>query len=256
MAGGVDDDLGAEVGVGGVEHAHLWVVLGDKPAAVGIELDHGEVAGFEPSKCQHAEADGTGTDDEHVVSRSQGGTVHGMAADAEGLDQGELVKGEGSGGVQLVGGQKQAFAQAAVAMHAEHLEGFAAIGFALQAGVAGAAVQVGLHAASIPRGHVADLAADGDDFDTELMAEDAWVVDEGHFTQVTAEVGAADADGANGDQRLAGAGCGGLGEVDEFECFGAGETEGAHERRREKVKGVWRVSATGSILRVMGWDDQ
>ena len=104
----------------------------------------------------------------------------------------------------------------------------AAVGAATQAGVAGAAVEVRLDGAVVTDLEVRDAFAVGEDFDAEFMAEDAWELDEGHLAEVAAEVGAADADGADGDEGHARWRWGGFGEGGPLEGFGGGESQGAH----------------------------
>jgi hypothetical protein len=113
-------------------------------------------------------------------------------------------------------------------MDSEDLERFAAVGAAAKAGVAGAAVEVRLDGAAVADQEMRDAFTNGEDFDAEFMPKDAWELDERHLAEVTAEVSAADADGADGDKgfTLLRRGC--FGERGPDEGFGGGEGEGAH----------------------------
>ena len=105
--------------------------------------------------------------------------------------------------MQLVCRQDHALTHRAIAVDAEHAERLAAVGFSLLAGVAGAAVQVRLHGAAVAGLHQRHAIAYREDFDPQLMAEDARTLDEGHLSEIPADVGAADANRTNGDERLA-----------------------------------------------------
>lgn len=151
-----------------------------------------------------------------------------MAADGERLDEGELVEVEGVAGMELVRGQDHALAHAAVAMDAEDLQCFAAVGAVTFAGVTMAAVEVGLDGAAITGCEMSDTRADCEDFDAELMTENARELDEGHFAEIAADVSAADADGTDGDKGFALLWRGGFGQCGPREVFWSGESQRGH----------------------------
>jgi hypothetical protein len=96
--------------------------------------------------------------------------------------------------------------------------------------VAGAAVEVGLDGATVTDLEMRNAFTDGEDFDAELMPEDARKLDEGHLAEVAAEVGAADADGTDGDEDGMRPWSFRCGECGPSEGFGGGEGEGAQVR--------------------------
>ena len=108
--------------------------------------------------------------------------------------------------------------------------------------MAAAAIQVGLDAAFVADLHMGDISADSENFDTEFVAEDAREFDEGHLGQITAHIGAADADGVDADEGFTRAGSGGFGDVDGDKLAGGDELKGAHEGRDEKGVGSARVT--------------
>ena len=151
-----------------------------------------------------------------------------MAADGERLDERELVIGKFFGRVHFPRGQKDALGHAAVAHDAEGFVGLAAIGEAASAGVAVAAVDVGLHGAAVAGRDVRDARADGEHLDTQLVAGDARVAEEGHLAEVAGDVRAADADAMDAEKDFAGGGRGGFGDVDASPGFGLFELKGFH----------------------------
>src|SRR5438094_243358 len=106
--------------------------------------------------------------------------------------------------MQFVSWDDKAIAQAAVGHDAEDFQLSAAVAGAFAAGDAGAAVHVGFDGAAVAVLYVGDARADGDDLDAELVSRDAGVAVERHFAEVTADVGAADADTVDADERFAG----------------------------------------------------
>ena len=195
-----------------------------------VEFEDGDGGVRSAGEFEDGEADGTGTDDEDIIRGGDVGAIDGVAADGEGFDEGELLEVEGIAGMELVCGKDHALAHAAVAMDAEDLERLAAVGAAALAGVAGAAVQVRLDGATVADLEMRDTFTNGEDFHTEFMPKDARELDEGHFAEVAAEIGAADADGADGDEGFAVLRRGCFGERGPGEGFGGGEGEGAQER--------------------------
>src|SRR5207249_175107 len=123
---------------------------------------------------------------------------------------------------------QEARPQSAVAVDAERLVLLTAIVAALATGVAGLTVDVRLDGAAVAGPDVAHAGADFQHLDAQLVAGDARVAEERHLAEVAADVGAADADAVDADQRLAGAGAIRAVDVDALEVLGGFEEEGFH----------------------------
>jgi hypothetical protein len=143
-----------------------------------------------------------------------------VAADGERFDEGELLEGEIAADVEFSSGDDELRSHAAVGVDAEDLQALAAVGPAVAAGVAGGVVDVGLDGAAIAGLDVGYAVADGEHLDTELVAEDARVRHERHLAEVGADIGAADADAMDANKGVAGAGSGGLGQLNFLKGFG------------------------------------
>ena len=139
----------------------------DELATGGVEFEHCDGGIRSAGEFEDGESDGTGADDENIVGGGDLRAVHGMAADGERLDEGELLEVERVAGMQFVRGKDHALAHAAVAMDAEDLQCLAAVGAAALAGMAGAAVQVRLDGATVADFEMRDTFTDGEDFDAE-----------------------------------------------------------------------------------------
>jgi hypothetical protein len=140
-----------------------------------------------------------------------------------------LIEGQLARDVQLARGDGEEWPQAAVAVDTERLMVLAAIGVTALAGVALLAIDVRLHRAAIAGLDVRDIGADLDDLDAELVAGDARLAEEGHLAEVAAEVGAADADAMDADDRVAGAGTRRLRHIDAAKLLRLLELDGFHE---------------------------
>ena len=105
--------------------------VGDEDPGTGElgELDDGQ-------------ADGACAHHQHVLARLGVRSRHRVGADAERLDQGELVERELARRMQLACGQDEPLAHPTVGMHAEAPERDAAVRLAAAAGDAGAAVEL------------------------------------------------------------------------------------------------------------------
>ena len=102
--------------------------------------------------------------------------------------------------MQLVGGYGDQLAHAAVGVYAQHLKTLAAVRATAATGQAAAAVQVGLDGDVISHLHLVDAIADGDDLGAKLVAENAWIGEEGLATAKSMQVGAADPDTVDTDE--------------------------------------------------------
>jgi predicted short-subunit dehydrogenase-like oxidoreductase (DUF2520 family) len=93
---------------------------------------------------------------------------------------------------------------AAIPVDAEHLEYFATIGFSKTAGVTSAAVQVGLDTAMSTHFKVSNVAAQCKNFDAQLVAENSWILNEGHLAQVATQICATNSNGTDSYQSFVG----------------------------------------------------
>ena len=126
-----------------------------------------------------------------------------MRADGQKFQHRRLVQRDTLGLVHKGLGQRQVFAQRAVAVHAQHLDGDAAIGLARAARHAASARQIGHHIHRITHGQ--PRAAMGlRNLPRKLVAHDAGVLQEGLGTAKNMQVGSAHADPAYPHQHLAG----------------------------------------------------
>ena len=128
--------------------------------------------------------------------------LDGVEADAERLDQRQLVVGELLGLVQQPHRNGEQTAHAAIDVHAHHLQILAAIGLAKQAGMACGVVDVGLDRAAVAGGDAAAVVRDGKHFHAKLMAEHARVGEKRLPAGEGMQIGAADADAADSNQRF------------------------------------------------------
>ena len=157
-----------------------------------------------------------------------GTPIYGVAANGQRLDEGELFKGELAASMEFVSRQDQSLTHAAIAMHAQHLECLTAVRASLFAGMTMTAVQVGLDGAVITDLKMIDTFSDGQHLDPELMPQDARELNEGHLSQIAADIGAADTNGADGYQSLTCRRWGWLGGFDPFKGLSSSKAEGFH----------------------------
>ena len=132
--------------------------------------------------------------------------IDGVTADAERLDESELIESQPLRWVQFAGRQDEARPQAAVGVDAEDLQIFAAVDAAAPAGEAALTVHVRLDGTTVAGLDVGHIGADLQHFDAEFMSGDARIAVERHLAEIAADVGAANADAVDAHQRFAGAG--------------------------------------------------
>src|SRR5258708_412037 len=190
------------------------------------------------------ESDGAGADDEHELPGLDGGAANGVSADGQRFDKGQLIMTEVLSVDERSGWDGEVFHHAAVDVDAGHIYICAAVGFAGTTGDAFATVEVrddGDGFAGLEAGSLVEV----DEVAGNFMAEDARVFEIGLSTFEGMEIGAADADTANFDDRLAGLrqGCVG-GAIFELSGLYANESfhcvlrrwlkpcRGGHSRRR------------------------
>ena len=227
-AGQLAQGLGIGRGAGRLEHVGDAEPVADEVEPRRGHVHHHDAGAGEPGKLDGREPDRPRADHEHRLGSSRCPAVDCVAADGERLDERVLGRREPGRGMELAGGHGEQLPQAAVAVHAERLVVFAAVGEAAGAGVAPLAVDVGLDAAAVAGSHVRDAGADGHHFDGQLMAGDPRITEERHLAEVAAVVGAADADGMHADHSLAGPRLGRLGNIDEPERLRLFELQGLH----------------------------
>lgn len=210
VAGGVEDEV-REIGAEGVGQRFVRIDLdgafdpeafaGEGEAVFGEVCDD-DVLGDVAEKGEDAEPDRAGAEDEGGVALLRVAAVGSVAADAEHLDEGELFGGGGFCGVELVNGDVDLGAHASVAMDAEDLKVFAAVGFAFLRCGGGWVVEVGLDGDELA-GLEFGGAVEFDDLGGKLVAEDTGVFEERLTSVEGVDVGAADADGADADAGFA-----------------------------------------------------
>ena len=126
-----------------------------------------------------SEADGTGTDDEDGFARLRIAALHGVVANRQGLDEGELVVGKVFAGMEFArGNDERAFAKPAVVMDADDLDAGAAVGVAFFRGRGFGVVDVGLERAFVAGFDIGHALTDGDDFESEFMSRGSWIGEE------------------------------------------------------------------------------
>jgi hypothetical protein len=128
----------------------------DKIQTLLVDIQHDDSGGGQPGEFDDAEADGTGADNEHGLVRFRLAALNGMTADGQRFDQGQLFESKLARDMQFAGGKLEKPLQAAIAMDAESLMMFAAIGMAANAGIALLAIDVGLDGAVIAGPNIAD----------------------------------------------------------------------------------------------------
>jgi hypothetical protein len=102
--------------------------------------------------------------------------------------------------MEFAGGDEQAFTESPGGHDAEHLQALAAIGPAAAAGEAGAAVQIGLDAATIPRTDGFHPGSNGEHLHSQFVADDIWILPKCGLPQVSSPVRTANAHAMRGDE--------------------------------------------------------
>lgn len=188
VAGGVEDDVGA-VGVGSIPgRGEAGAGLeghgggGGKESAAGgqagwVEVDHGDGQAPQEKKLQDGEANGTGPDYGRRFISEQAGPADGVAADGEGFDEGQFLKGKPWRWVKMAAGEDQGVAHASVGMHAEAAGGSGAVGFAAGVGAVARGGGVGLDGAAVAGPEVVYTRADGFNFHPQFVAHHQRITD-------------------------------------------------------------------------------
>src|SRR5262249_17909898 len=137
---------------------------------------------------------------------------------------------------QLAGRDGEQPAQPAVAVDAERLVVLAAVCVPAGAGVALLAVDVRLDGGPVAGPDVRHALADRQHFHAEFVPRDARVAEERHLAEVAGEVGAADADAPDADDRLARPRARRLGHIDDAELLRLGELNGFHTNGPQRTQ--------------------
>jgi hypothetical protein len=154
VAGGIENDIKSVIRRQALAKLHLGVMASHKLAAMGLLFEYGEIGPGQAGKLKHRQSDGTSADDEYTFIGLELRTLHGVAANGQSLHQGHgfqakgLLQEGGGRGVKFGRWKAEALAHAAVAVHAEHLQGFAAVAAPTQAGAALSTIQIRLNAAN------------------------------------------------------------------------------------------------------------
>ena len=160
--------------------------------------------------CHHgsSQTDGACTDDGAVFACLQAAAVDAVQADGQGLGHGSLHPAHAVGDLdEHISGVAEVLSHAALDVHTQNMQVVAAVGAADGAGVAVAAVQVGVHDHAVAHlDAVLVVLRDGDDHTGQLVADDAGIAHQTVGAAESADVAAADAGGHDLDERLAGLG--------------------------------------------------
>ena len=137
-----------------------------------------------------------------------------------------------------------ASAHAAVEVDAQYLQPLAAVCFAELAGTTVAATEVGFHGAASAHVDAALVWWRLKDFDSQLMAEDAWIGEKRLSARERVQVGAADANAMDANEGLTFARLGGS-DVRACEAAWMRERDLFHEKRLapSKLAGVGRFAS-------------
>jgi hypothetical protein len=217
-------------------HVRFREILRNESPPRFIRLNDVEDSSRETDKLHDTQANGAGTDNEGPLIGMGTDPVHGVATDGEGFHEGKLLKVQPLPLVQLVSRQDDLRAETPVNMNAEDFQVLAAVGVAAEAGVAFSAIQIRLDSATVAGLYLRDLVANRDDFHSQFMAKDPWVVDKRHLPEVAAQISTANTDGVNPHQRFKRTWSRRFRQVHHIELAGGRESQGFHQQKRERLK--------------------
>jgi hypothetical protein len=120
-------------------------------------------------------------------------------------------------------------AQATIAVNAQGLVAFAAIGVASVARITTLAIHVRFDGATLARPQIPDPFADGHDFDAKFVSGNSRVAEKGHLSQKAANVGAANADAMHAHQGFVRTGRRRLGNVYHAQAVRLFQLDGFHK---------------------------
>ena len=148
--------------------------------------------------------DGTGAEDDDLVTRRQPRATDGVLGDRQRLTEDRDVWGQVAGRVQVGRRQRDALTQAAVYLDPDGLHAGAAVALAAPAGEARPARDDGLDRDTLAEGESTDALSKRLDDAHELVALGAGVVHVGVVAQVEVQVRSAQPDDLDADDGLAG----------------------------------------------------
>ena len=219
-----------------VRNAHF---LFHKVQPALLRIDDDDLAADQLHELQHGQPNRTGPDDHARLVLLDRRAIHGMAADGQRFDQGELLEVQLRRGMQLARRQREQRPQPAVAVDAEDLQLLAAVRMPAAARVAIRVVDVRLDRAAIAGLDVLHVRADGDDLDAEFMTRNPRVAKERHLAEIPGQIGPADADVVDAHDRVIGTGLAWFGNVDLFPVQRRFELECFHGQSREWYSRAW-----------------
>ena len=206
---------------------HAELVFAELQACF-VHIHHRDLGLGHFQKLDRRHANRPGANHQHLVAGQRVRAVYAIAADRERLHQRELLHGQLGRRMQLVGWQQEPFAHAAVLVHADHLEAFAAISPALAAGVAFAAIHVRLNRAAVAGLNIFNTLTHRHHLHTQFVTGNNGVRKERHLTEVTGNIRAANAHAMHLHQRLARAGLRRFIDVRVRKVLGLFENDGFH----------------------------
>ncbi len=118
-----------------------------------------------------------------------------MGTDAQHLDERQLIERERPGLMQVGDGHAEELLHPPVDMHAQHLHALAAVRLPAPASTTATTMQIGIDGTPVADRHVrrADGGSQRQHFNTQLMAEDARILEEWLIAAKSVQISAADA---------------------------------------------------------------
>ncbi len=120
-------------------------------------------------------------------------------------------------------------------------------------------MEIGLHRHAVTDRHTINSRSDGDHFGTQLMAQNAWVLEEGLATAESVQVGTTDPHTVDAEQGIPRAGFTGSVGIGTIEAARFGQDEGFHgsliglqERLKDFAQERWRLAEHLQVLVVGG----
>ncbi len=204
ITGAIEDQRGRRDLFGSFVASLQGIVLLGEGAPFCAEVDEFDLGAGDLKKLDYREADGTSADHQNTLAGRRLAAQDGVRTDSERFHEGELRVRELGVRVEMRGWNQEAFAHAAIDVDAEDLEAFAAVGFAAETGLAVSTVEVGINGAPVAHLNAAGAIAQGEHFDSQLMAKDARVAKERLAPAVGVEIGATDTNAQHTDESLSG----------------------------------------------------
>src|SRR5689334_7000871 len=130
--------------------------------------------------------------------------------------------------MQLASGQNELRPHATVDVDTEHLQTLAAVGASAAAGIAVWIIDIRLDGAAIARLNVCHAVADSHDLHAEFMPENPRIGYKRHLAQISAYIGAANANAMDTHESFARAGRSRLRKIDASEGFWRLQLERVH----------------------------